>query len=318
MSIQTEYSLIAGSLEFGTLLLVNGHPSKAVDARRELDGRLHVPGTQIEHGDLPVAGTADVSDVSSGADQNLRRILWDFQGTPKLQRFQINDKHAVRTLADGKQPGPVGSRLRGIHRIRQLDPTGDFVGGCVDDGDSWRILIVSEGTGAVGRNGNALDPSCHGNRGNETAFRQIDHADAAGPHVRSVAAPAIRRKNEHMRFRLARGDFREDFAGGRIDHIHGIRQFGGDVEQSVRAKFSAMRAQRFAEDDGGGELTLPQINDVNRAAVRSRPADPGVSVDGNVSEAAISGDDDFMAVHSYNDSCQFAAGLRIDHEQGVL
>src|SRR2546422_2174542 len=46
-------------------------------------------------------------------------------------------------------------------------------------------------------------------------------------------------------FRSPGGDFREDFAGGRIDHIHGIRQLGGDVEQSVRAKFSAMRAQRL-------------------------------------------------------------------------
>src|SRR5260370_15655577 len=134
MSIQSEQSLIAGSLEFGALLLVNGHTCKAVDARRELDGRLHIPGTQIEHGDLPVAGTADVSDVSSGADQNLRGILWDFQRTPNLQRFQINDKHAIRTLADGKQPGPVGSRLRGVHGITQLDPTDDFLGRWADHG----------------------------------------------------------------------------------------------------------------------------------------------------------------------------------------
>ncbi len=92
-----------------------------------------------------------------------------------------------------------------------------------------------------------------------------------------------------MGLRFAGRNFREDLACGRIDNIDGVYHLGGDVEQTVRPKFGAVRAERVAQIDRGGEFAPLQIDHVDRAAVRAGLADAGVSVDRNVSEAKRSG-----------------------------
>ena len=96
---------------------------------------------------------------------------------------------------------------------------------------------------------------------------------------------------------------REELARGRIDDFDGIRKFCGHVQQTVGPEFGAVRAEGFAQVDRGSEFAFLQINHVNRAAVRPWFSDTGVSVDRNVSEAAVFRHNDFVAVHSHRNFC---------------
>src|ERR1700674_28285 len=162
----------------------------------------------------------------------------------------------TRLTAEGQQPAAIGWWLRSISRSRQLDPLRDFVGGGVDDGNAGCVLIVGKDAASVGRDGDALNCFCDGNRGDEAACLEIQDADATRADVGSVGAAAVGRKNEHVRLRLARRDFRKNFASGRIDDLDGVGKLGGDVEQAVGTKFRAMGTKRFAELDAGNELAV--------------------------------------------------------------
>ena len=129
---------------------------------------------------------------------------------------------------------------------------------------------------------------------------------------------AVTRKNQHVRFGLAGGNFREHFPRGRIDDVYRVGKFCGDIQQAVRSKFGAVRPKPFAKINGAGKLVVLQINDVNRASIHAGPPDPGVSIDRNVREAAILRNDDFVAVHANDHFRELAAALGINNKNRVL
>jgi len=47
-------------------------------------------------------------------------------------------------------------------QLGSFDPGCDLVCGCIDNGNAWRILIMSENAFAIRRNGNALDALGYG------------------------------------------------------------------------------------------------------------------------------------------------------------
>src|SRR5260370_664382 len=299
-------------------LMRSADTREAVNARSEVDRRLHFPRAQVEYRNFAGPRATYVSDSSAWTNQNFRRSFWNLQRTNDLQGLQINDVKMVRNHGSRQQPAAIRSWLRCVGHVRQCNPVGDFVSGRVDDSDAGRVLVVSEDAEPIRRDGNSLDTFGHGNRGDEFALRQIQHAHAAGADVGGVTALAVGRQNQHVGLRLARGNLRENLARPGIDDVDGIGKLGGDVQETVRSNFGAVRAERFAQIDGGGEFAFLQIDDINRAAVRPGPADAGVSVDRYISEAAVVGYDDFVAVHANRNFCQFAAILGIDLQHHVL
>ena len=121
-----------------------------------------------------------------------------------------------------------------------------------------------------------------------------------------------------MRFGLAGGGFGEDFARCGIDDSDGVGEFGADVEQAVGSEGGLVRAQRLAEFDGGGELTLLQVDDVYGGAVGAGLSDSGIAVDGDIGETGVRGDSDFVAVDADGNFGEFAAGFGVDEEHGVF
>jgi len=102
--------------------------------------------------------------------------------------LQINDMQAIACHAGGNHVHR--SRLRRIGHVGNANPVRDcFV--AVSMTDAGRVLIVSKDAAAIGRNGNALDGLLHGNRSDETTFREIEHAHASGTDIGRVTAPAI-------------------------------------------------------------------------------------------------------------------------------
>ena len=121
-----------------------------------------------------------------------------------------------------------------------------------------------------------------------------------------------------MRFVLARGNFGDDLARFRIDHIDRLRKLGAHVEIAVRTKFRIVRTQRLAEVDRIGQFAVRDIDDVDGAAVRTRLAHAGVSIDRDVGKFAVRADRDFMPVDADGDFGDFLARVGIDDQRGVL
>src|SRR5712664_548637 len=123
---------------------------------------------------------------------------------------------------DGKEEAAVGSGRGSVGVGRNGDPVCDFVGGGIDDGDARGILIVGEDVRAVGGDGDALHDLGYGNGSDELAIGDIEDAHAAGVDIRSISSTAIFAKHEHVRFGLARGNFRDDFARHSVNDIDSI------------------------------------------------------------------------------------------------
>ena len=79
-----------------------------------------------------------------------------------------------------------------------------------------------------------------------------------------------------------------------------------------------MRAQGLAEVDGGGELALLEIDDVDGGAIGAGLADAGIAVDGDVGEARVGRDGHFVAVDADGNFGEFTARFGIDEENGVF
>src|SRR5260370_5402826 len=210
-------------------------PREAVKARSEVDRRLHFPGAEVEYRNFAGLSATYVSDFSAWTNQDFRRSFWNLQRTNDLQGLQINDVKMVRNHGSRQQPAAIRSWLRCVGHVRQCNPVGDFVRGRVDDGDAGRVLVVSEDAEPIRRDGNSLDTFGHGNRGDEFALRQIQHAHAAGADVGGVTALAVGRQNQHVGFRLARWNLRDDLSRPGSRDVHGIPQLGGSLHGPVRA-----------------------------------------------------------------------------------
>src|SRR5579859_398300 len=235
-----------------------------------------------------------------------------------LKGLQIDGDGLVGAGKDGDEKAAVGSGLGGIGVIGDFDPVGDFVGGRVDHGDAGSILIVGKNVSAIGRDGDALHLLGDGDGGDELAIGDIDDTDGARVDVGGVGAAAVFAEREHMGLGLASRSFGNDFAGCGVNDIDGVGQFGADVEHAVGTEVGLMWAQGLAEVDGGGELALLDVDDVDCCAVSAGLTDPGVAVDGNVGETGIRGDGDFVAVDADGDFGELAARSRIDEDDGVL
>ena len=171
---------------------------------------------------------------------------------------------------------------------------------------------------AVGLNRDSLHNLGNGNGGDQRVVHEVENADGASMHVGGIRATSIRGYDEHMRFRLAGGILRDHFASGGVDGVERLGKLGGHVKLPVRSNAWLVRAQGFAEVDGVGEFALANINHINAGAVGSRLADTGVSVDRNVSIAAILAHGDLVAVDADDDFGDLATGLRINEQSGVL
>src|SRR6266852_1248724 len=208
---------------------------------------------------------------------------------------------------DGEEEAAVGSGRGSVGVGGNGDPVCDFVGGSIDDGDARGVLIVGEDVRAVGGDGDALHDLGNGNGSDELAIGDIEDAHAAGVDIRSISSTAIFAEHEHVRFGLAGGDFGDNFARRAINDIDGVGEFGADVEQAIGSEKRLVRAKGLAEVNGGSELAPLEIDDVDRCAVGSGPADAGIAVDGNVGEARIGRDSDLVAVDADGDFGELAA-----------
>src|SRR5260370_22583589 len=227
-------------------LMRSADTREAVNARSEVDRRLYFSGAQVECRNFAGRRATYVSDSSAWTNQNFRRSFWNLQRTNDLQGLQINDVKMVRNHGSRQQPAAIRSWLRCVGHVRQCNPVGDFVSGRVDDSDAGRVLVVSEDAEPIRRDGNSLDTFGHGNRGDEFALRQIQHAHAAGADVGGVTALAVGRQNQHVGLRLARGNLPGELSPPRIDAVDGIGKLRPDVPQAGRAEFGAAPAGRVA------------------------------------------------------------------------
>src|SRR5713101_81639 len=151
-------------------LVWSADPRQAVNARREVDRRLHFPRAQVEHGNFSGPHAAYVSDFSAGTNQDFRRSFGNLQRTNHFQGLQINDVETIGAHTERKQTAPIGSWRRRIRHAWQRNPVRDFVRGCLDDGDARGILVMSKDAAAIRRNGNPLATLGHANRADELAL----------------------------------------------------------------------------------------------------------------------------------------------------
>ena len=91
-----------------------------------------------------------------------------------------------------------------------------------------------------------------------------------------------------------------------------------NIQQSVRPKERAVRANLFAEIDDGNSPPLAQVHDVNGASVRTGFSHPCVSVDRNVAEAAVRGDSDLVPVNVNSHCGQNLFGRSVHKQDAVL
>src|SRR5208282_2028587 len=147
---------------------------------------------------------------------------------------------------------------------------------------------------------------------------EVQNTDASCGHVRGVGTCTVGGDHDHVGLDRAGRNFSEDLARGRIDDVDGFVEFRCDVKKTVGAKFGAMRTKRLAEVNGGGEVALVKVDDIDGGAVRAGLADAGIAVDGDVGEAGIGRDGNLVAVYSHGDLGELLARLRIDEQRGVL
>jgi hypothetical protein len=79
-----------------------------------------------------------------------------------------------------------------------------------------------------------------------------------------------------------------------------------------------VRTNFFAEIDDGNGSRPAQVDDLNRTSVRAGLSHPCVSVDGNVAEATVWGDSDFVSVNVNSHGGQNLFGHRIHKQNAVL
>src|SRR5260370_7635903 len=107
-------------------LMRSADPREAVNARSEVDRRLHFPGAQVEYRNFAGPSATYVSDFSAWTNQDFRRSFWNLQRTNDLQGLQINDVKMVPNHVIPQQPPPITSWLRYVPHVRQCNPLGSF------------------------------------------------------------------------------------------------------------------------------------------------------------------------------------------------
>src|SRR5258708_163751 len=79
-----------------------------------------------------------------------------------------------------------------------------------------------------------------------------------------------------------------------------------------------MRAEGLAECDGGRELTLLEVDNVDRGAVGAGLTYAGVAINGDISEARVGRDCDLMAVHTDRNFGKLAATFGVNKQHRVF
>ncbi len=102
--------------------------------------------------------------------------------------------------------------------------------------------------------------------------------------------------------------------------VTALFKLGGDVEETVfGAEDGHVRTHAVAEIDAGNHFLRGNIDDHQVAAVGSRHAHAGVSVDGHVGQAAVSRRNHFMACNAtLLDGCDHLSGDGIDDGQAPV
>src|SRR5260370_10680743 len=100
-------------------LMRSADPREAVNARSEVDRRLHFPRPQVEYRIFARPRATYVSDFSAWTNQNFRRSFCNLQRTNDLHGLQINDVKMGRNHGSPQQPAAITSCLRGAVYVRQ-------------------------------------------------------------------------------------------------------------------------------------------------------------------------------------------------------
>ena len=79
-----------------------------------------------------------------------------------------------------------------------------------------------------------------------------------------------------------------------------------------------MRANRLSEIDDLDVAALAQVHDMDRAPVRSGPADAGISVNRNVTEVMAWVHGDFVAINVYAGFAYDLSRIEIHDESSVV
>jgi hypothetical protein len=103
-----------------------------------------------------------------------------------------------------------------------------------------------------------------------------------------------------------------------VHEVDGIGEFRRNIQQSVSSKVRAVWTNFFAEIDDGNGPRPAQVDDLNRTSLRAGLCHPCVSVDGNVAEATVRGDSDFVSVNVNSHCGQNLFGNRISKQNAVL
>ena len=152
---------------------------------------------QIQNVNSSRARSAQIRHVSSRTNQNLRGPVRNFQPSRNFHRLQINQV-SVAASVQRHQPAAVRRRLRRINWAWRFNPIRYLVRRRINDRYPRRILIVRKHALAVRRNRNPLHHLRHRNRGNQAAFRQIEHANAPRSHISRVRPPPVGRNHQHV------------------------------------------------------------------------------------------------------------------------
>ncbi len=107
-------------------------------------------------------------------------------------------------------------------------------------------------------------------------------------------------------------------ARGGVDDLYRLSDFSGHVKEAVGAQPDAVRPRGTAEVDGIHELLRGSVQNFDGASVGPRLAHAGITVDRDVREASIFGDDCLVTSNVFRfDCCGYFAGIHIDELHGV-